>query len=660
VARSGPARDDLALIQELGLDRFCVYTPEPGSDRPFVAPPGLRASRDRLAISTAGEDLVPKSPLTDSSHLNRVDQALSQEFLFQAGQLPPGSGLPSGPPNIQITFLDTEPDGPLASSPPAPPGSQHGFAVAHLAQELVCKAGGGPCAATVLNKRALNYRDPSDLANQLPPKLPGSIGTISDLARAITEAVRARPEGKQLILNLSIGWDGETDLDGKGAMHWDTAVQSVYAALQLASRRNVLVIAAAGNRRGGRLDDSNWPVLPAAWDLWPLGEPSKLIYAVGGVDWQGLPLPNSRTNALPVRVAYGDHATVEVGNNPAAYTTVYTGSSVSTAVVSATAAVIWHLLPDLTPAQVMGLIDVSGETLKAPADFYPGSQSPSPPPAPPIREISLCAAVKLACSTYGLNCSTMACPPQHQPPALSALLSQDDPGSGTPFHPTVFPSLPPALPPCYPGTVLWTAGDSVSQPICPTDQYGSVSAQPWVFPQPGDDPCPNCTLVPTGPPKGVAAAVADLSARTPSPQLYQLAISVSPGWLTTHQISQVSSAMLDIDCFDPGTMSMKRRTYPVEVPMTGPDAPNPLAWTMFRLGDGNSLHNCRAQLNLVVTDENGKKRSIQNPVVVDPDFSPATDAVASTGGSTRSVSAPPTNVVTVDQQEKRKATNPPF
>ena len=346
VARSGPARDDLALIQELGLDRFCVYTPEPGSDRPFVAPPNLKAARDRLAISTAGEDLVPRSPLTDVSHLNRVDQALSEEFLRETGQLPPDSGLPSGPPNVQITFLDTEPDGPLASSPPTPPGPQHGFAVAHLAQELVCKAGDGLCAATVLSKRALNYQASSGLAHQLPSRLPGSIGTISDLAVAIAEAVLACPSEKRLILNLSIGWDGEADLDGNDAIDRDPAVQSVYAALQFAAREGVLVIAAAGNRRGGGLDDSNWPILPAAWDLWPAGKPSKLVYAVGGVDWQGLPLPNSRTNALPVRVAYGDHATLEVGNHSGVYTTVYTGSSVSTAVVSAAAAVIWHLLPD--------------------------------------------------------------------------------------------------------------------------------------------------------------------------------------------------------------------------------------------------------------------------------------------------------------------------
>ena len=667
LARSASARSDLALIQKLGLDRFCVYTPQPGSHRPFVAPPGLKASMDRLAISAAGEEVAPGSPLASTLNLNRVDQVLAQEFLLQTGARPPLSSLPSGSPNVQIAVLDNEPlnsgpDGLLSTQPPAPPNSQHGFAVAHLAQELVCNGGNGPCMATVVNERALNYNYHDSILTLAPPGLAGSVGTLSDLAKAIYDVVQARPRGKRLILNLSIGWDGEADLAAAKSVPGldggsDVTVLPVYQALQLAAEKGVLVIAAAGNRRGGSLDDSNWPILPAAWDLWPSGKQSKLIYAVGGVDWQGLPLANSRTHALPVRVAYGDHATVEVGKGPAAYTTVYTGSSVSTAVVSATAAVIWHLRPELTPAQVMGLIDSSGETLKARADFYPGRQSPAPPPAPPIREISLCAAVKVACSKSGLNCSTPACSPQHQPPALSALLSQEDPGFGTSFEPTVLPAPSPtsSLPPCYQDTVLLTAGDSVSQPICPTDQYGSVSAQPWVFPQPGDDPCPNCTLVPTGPPPKPAVAAAALSAHAPVPQLYQLAITVSPSWLTTHKISSITTAMLDIDCFDPGTMGMKRRTYPVEVPMTGPDAPNPLAWTMFRLGDGTSLNNCRAQLNLVI-DENGSKRSIQNPVVVDPDF----NAVRVAEGSSRSVSAPAKDVVTMDQQEKRKSMNPPF
>jgi hypothetical protein len=94
------ARD--ALIRELGLDRFCVYTPKAGSNRPFVAPPGLEAKRDRLAISSSSSsaDVVKGSLLTSNS--DAVNAALAQEFLSQTGPL--SSPLP-GPPNVQITFV---------------------------------------------------------------------------------------------------------------------------------------------------------------------------------------------------------------------------------------------------------------------------------------------------------------------------------------------------------------------------------------------------------------------------------------------------------------------------------------------------------------------------------------------------------------------------
>lgn len=663
------ARD--ALIRELGLDRFCVYTPKSKSSPVprFVPPPGLEAERDRLSISAAGADLVQESPLTSTTQLDKVDAVLAQEFLTQAGQMSPLPGLTSGSPKVQITVLDSEPDGPLRLSLPTPPGPQHGFAVAHLTQGLV---GDGTGAVKVLDKRALNNildksaLNNNDILKTVPVGEAGSIGTISDLGKAIIAAVKECEPRKHLILNLSIGWDGETPLDGlrtdlaaRKVSELEPSVQLVYRALQLAARKGVLVIAAAGNRRGGSLHDSNWPVLPAAWELrrpsrWPFGPP--LIYAVGGVDWQGLPLPNSRTNGLPRRVAYGDHATVSVNGTP---TPVYTGTSISTAVVSATAAVIWHLRPELKPAEVMGLIDSSGETQDARADFYPGSQSSPPPPAPQIREISLCAAVKVACSTYGLNCPTMTCPQPHQPPPLSALLSQPDPGSGTPFQPTGFPSLPPSLPPCHQGTVLLTAaGDPpVVQPVCPTDQCSSISARPWVFPQPGDDPCPNCTLVPTGPPQhasslapsvfagpSVFARISDVSS---GPQLYQLAIALNQSWLAALQedASLNVTAMLDIDCFVPD-QPMKRTTYPVQI-----DYHTNRAWTAFGFGDGQSLKGCRAQLNFVVQDESGKEWSVQNPVVVDPDFSVGPD---------KSIVVPSTKVVTAGEKERKRATAPPF
>jgi len=357
------------------------------------------------------------------------------------------------------------------------------------------------------------------------------------------------------------------------------------------------------------------------------------------------------------------------GRHQTSYTTVYTGTSVSTAVVSAAAAMIWHLHPHLRPAEVMRMIDNSAEVQDARANFYPGRTSATAPTAPQIREISLCAAVKAACGANGQSCSpnvspALQCGPlNHQPPALSQFLSQSD--SGVPFHTA---ALPPAFTPlCLPGTLLLTTDDNPSQPICPTDQYSSLSAQPWVRPQPGDDPCPNCTLVPTGPPKALAskffgsAALADLSTGEPDPKSYQLAISLNPSWLAAHQSSSFgSAAMLDIDCFDTsGTMT--RNTYQVDItPNTSPTAPNPQAWTVLSLGDGNSLNRCRAQLNFVVKDENGKEWSVQNPVVVDPDYSDATGISVNPFGSDKSLEVPSTKVVKVSEKERKKAAASPL
>jgi hypothetical protein len=655
------ARD--ATIQELGLDRFCVYTPLPGPARPFIPPAGLTAARDRLSISSSA-DVVEGSLLTSKS--NAVEAVLAQEFLSQSGYLSPS--LP-GPPNVQITFVDSQPDGDLPTRPPH--GSQHGFAIAHLAQELVCA---GPCAATVTAKRALNFDDPSQTTTPIRDDLAGSVGTISDLGRAIIAVVNGCSPGEHRILNLSIGWDGEapldglTDLDARKVSELETPVQLVYQALQLAARKGVLVIAAAGNRRGGSLEDTNWPLLPAAWELrrpsWsPFGPP--LIYAVGGVDWQGLPLPNSRTKGLPRRVAYGDHATAEVDGIP---TAVYTGTSVSTAVVSAAAAVIWHLRPELTPAEVMRLIDRSGEPQEARADFYASWLWR----APRIREVSLCAAVKEACGADGKKCSTgigsaLECRPlDHQPPALSSLLTQAHKDLGAPFSPASSPSS--VAPPCHPSTLLLTTGvDPVPQPICPTDEYSSISAQPWVLPQPGVDPCPNCTLVPTGPPTSTNySRVASTPAPSVSPGSvafarswgapsgpgsYQLAIALSQSWIAALQdVTLNVTAMLDIDCFANG--EFQRTTYPVQI-----DSTTDLAWTAFGFGDGQSLKGCRAQLNFVVRDATGSiLMSVQNPVAVDPYFSGVTGTAVNPVGSDRSPGIPSTKVVTTGEKERKKDT----
>ncbi len=596
---------DRALISDLGLDRLCVYTTKTRPIPPFVIPPGsplTEAAPDRMAVSVSAPPDPPTTPAT-------VDSILADEFLRQTGHV----DLPfTGKPNVRLTFLDSEPDGPLSFTPHL--GLQHGYTLGHLADEIVCS--GSACAATIQNIRALAYDDPTQ--DPLPPDQAGYVGALSELGPKILQAIGEwKSSGdKHLVLNLSIGWDGEiplaggtTDLKARRISELDISARSIYGALQVAACEDVLVIAAAGNRRGGSLHDSNWPVLPAAWELHSPSRRSrfgpKLVYAVGGVDWQGLPLPNSRTKGLPRRVAYGDHAAADVNGTP---TAVYTGTSVSAAVVSSVAAVVWDLRPELRPAQVMWLIDHSGAPTpqRVRADFYAGRKPPR------IQDVSLCAAVKKAWGRRGgaysaIGTAVSKCAPlDWQPPVLSGLLS-----SVQTLAPQFQVTSAEASPPCDSRTLLYSTGGSVSPPFCPTDQFSSISSRRWVFPQPGDNPCANCVLFPTGPPNPSLSAAGSTSA-LPGAELYDLTIEIDPSWSEGLPGAELeSTAMLEIDRFEKGRF-VRRDTYPIHVD------PTEGTLTVSGLGDGHSLKGCRAQLNWVVSLADGTMMSVQSPVVVDP------------------------------------------
>ena len=592
------SRSDRALISGLGLDRLCVYTTEVRPVPRFIIPPGsdLAAARpDRMAISVSAMDGQKEAPVGQQT----VDSILADEFLHNTGPV----SLPStGPPNVRITFLDSEPDGALSFTD----HRSHGYALGHLAHEIVCN---GSCSATIWNSRALGYDGKSP--DPLSETQAGYVGALSELGPKILQAIgewKLAGDTEHLVLNLSIGWDGEipinggkADLDAHSFSALDPAVQAVYVALRIAARNHVLVIAAAGNRRGGSLHDSNWPILPAAWELHRFSHRrAKLVYAVGGVDWQGLPLPNARTKGLPRRVAYGDHATAMVNGAP---TDVYTGSSVSAAVVSSVAAVVWSLRPELRPEQVMRLIDRSAipTPQRVRADFYRGGK------APRIHEVSLCAAVKKAWRgrAYGsIGTAVSGCArPDWQPPVLSGVLPGEP--SVTSVEADFRTAGVGASPPCDSRMQVFSAGGSaVSPPFCPTDQYGSVLSQRWVLPQPGNNPCANCVLVPTGPPGS-----------------YALTIELDQGWVQGLEgVTLGNTAMLDIDRFVGGRW-VTRTTYKIKVDLTQQ------RMTVSGLGDGGPLFGCRAQLNWVLTSTStstpglgaaSATMSVQSPVVVDP------------------------------------------
>ena len=205
----------------------------------------------------------------------------------------------------------------------------------------------------------------------------GHQGRIGDLAAAILAEIerwQATDPKSKLVLNLSVGWDGEyIDPDKKKEADLEASSRAVYDALRLASHLDVLVIASSGNRSGGVHSQSS--LLPAAWEssppTWlpcPLGK--KVVYAVGGVDWQGLPLPNTRPAGLPWRVAYGDHAVARTPSDGAVESTkMYTGTSVSAAVVSSDRRRDLGAAAGLQACAGHEVVDVFGGRSSQPRDF---------------------------------------------------------------------------------------------------------------------------------------------------------------------------------------------------------------------------------------------------------------------------------------------------
>ena len=215
----------------------------------------------------------------------------------------------------------------------------------------------------------------------------GDFGGVDWLAVAAVRAVEtwrgsggtdpsSDPDAEPLVLNLSLGFHERGPEWGAAAdpAAWRMDVQALYDALRYARCRGALVLAASGNRTGGRdaargnvaLDDD--PMLPghwahpdhdvSAWDCacdfeveapWsdgtpdctqaePVGSPSEpLVHAVGGLGFDAAPIELSRPD-LPPLMAPAQHAAADASG-------VLTGTSVASAVVSGQAALAWSTDP---------------------------------------------------------------------------------------------------------------------------------------------------------------------------------------------------------------------------------------------------------------------------------------------------------------------------
>ncbi len=602
---------DLALLRKLGLDRICLYTADPRNIPAFKKDGKLpadlvAAAPDRMALAPAATPEASLGTLALESW-----QILRTHFLEQAGNtFDPANRLRfTGKPSVRLVFLDTHPTGERV--PSGPGRSFHGYTLAHLANQLICGGEAG-CAVEIDTRLAMPYVNFDE--SSADEERGGKMGLVANLSAAILEEVwqwrrdRDPDRPKHLVLNLSLGWDGELfgDLNAQTVSRLEPGVRAVYDALTFARDLGVLVVAAAGNERGGPAKPSS-PLFPAVWELHrpasgPFASCRKPIYAVGGVDWQGLPVANARTDGKPRRSAYADHAvTGTEARGAESPTWIYTGTSVGAAVTSSIAAAVWHLRPELGPGQVMRLIDRSGESLEARADFYPWQRNPLLRwirGEPRLRRVSLCRATALA-RGRGPECF---CPKwRREPPVLARPM----PPPATDFvesDPEAYGQR------CTSTRRLMVNDNLLPKEICPAERFGDIASQRWTFPQPEDNPCMGCALIP---PRETATFP-----EPEGPPPYTLQMALRPGW--RDEGAEILAATLDIERFEGDRM-----TYVISqehIDRLNDRDPIPTGTSiqlLFSLADRGSLWGCTARLNFKVR-RGDEVTSIIDPVIVDP------------------------------------------
>ncbi|MEO1575004.1 MAG: S8/S53 family peptidase, partial [Pseudomonadota bacterium] len=329
-------------------------------------------------------------------------QDFQQQFLEQSGA--PGP-LVSGTTNVRLAVVDTEPSGP-GQELDGPGIADHGFGLMNMARDMVCNDT-GPCDIQLASHIALPLQRCSNLPGAscpcsapepartgfcTTPLAGGHLGSQGDVAAGVFNAMRAFETGgpARLVINLSLGWDPRYG----GTAPLATAplgVRAVRDALQYASCRGALVVAAAGNRVTGP-ESTTGPLMPGAWEgiaapdqtecdallgdipfdpslFANTGGYRPLLYAAGSVDERS-EQQRVRTLGEPPLTAFGDHGIGDwIDGGVQTPTGFLTGTSVGSLVVATSAAAAWHFRPNAPAYEIMAAVYASGINLQRQAQF---------------------------------------------------------------------------------------------------------------------------------------------------------------------------------------------------------------------------------------------------------------------------------------------------
>jgi hypothetical protein len=190
-----------------------------------------------------------------------------------------------------------------------------------------------------------------------------------------------------------------------------------------------------------------------------------LVVAVSGVDYQDRPLETARPRGITGISGLGLGGVAWAPGDPVP--SPLTGSSVSTAVVSAVSALVWAHQPSWTPDHVTEVVYKGGVVLKE--GTY---ECPLLLAACTSHRASVCGALQAAGAAT--SCA---------PAAPMAGSSPDLPGE-TAALAAAFSSLPPTA-----GASVLVSPGTIPRHVLPTPQI-----LPWTFPQPISDSCPTCVV----------------------------------------------------------------------------------------------------------------------------------------------------------------------
>lgn len=414
------------------------------------------------------------------------------------------------PPNAATTVVAVVDTSPTDWVYGQPGGGQyeHGRSVAAAARRLSCY--NGNCNLDIFPVLGLPRTEPTvvDTVNG------GAFGFQSELAEGILEAVNLWQEhraGARLVINLSVGWEGRFNLVPNSTIR-RPSVRMVYDALRYARCHGALIIAAAGNKGNDAAHDDG-AIFPAAFasELAPdedeCGEinapyeddvravpTDPLVVPVSGLTRHDELLHNARNHTRTPLQAPGSNVAVwDVQNNQ--MRPALTGSSMSSAAVSAAAATLWAYRPQTPPHVVINQLYLSGVDLGVNADVCHVQSCPT------SRRVSMCTALAGICNQADSLCygAQVGCQPGEPvaagadfAPATSATTRSTMNGNIT-VDETVS-SLPASLAAydtCKNIDILYDASSAPPPPKC-FENVAGPRLRPWVDPQPDPNGCDIC------------------------------------------------------------------------------------------------------------------------------------------------------------------------